>query len=106
MSYRIQTTQGTFARQQVKAITQIPGWAERLQSSDKLTGTGASYAKVPLVFRALNLRCNALVEMPWHLYKVTGRELKKVDWPFETQFDDLLWRSEASLLLAGAGFWV
>lgn len=88
-----------------KAITQIPGWAQELRASrDTLNGVEAAYARVPLIFRAVRLRCDALAAIPAHVRTQRGRELA---WPFAgTPLRELIWRTEAALLFTGASYWL
>ena len=87
---------------EIKAITSIPGWAESLEQADKISEEGLSYGMVPLIYRAVKLRCDALSSVPVHIYK--GET--EVDWPFEAELEDLIWKTEASMLLNGAGYWL
>lgn len=100
MRMRTVPIQGT----QTKAIVSIPGWAEYRDSvgSTKLTKTDQAYSKVALTFRAVKLRCDALTSIP---YRVTQNG-NEAEWPFDESFKQLLWWTEASLLLAGAGYWL
>ena len=91
----------------VKAIVTIPGWAERynegLSSTDKISSTERAYALVPLIFRAVRLRCNALTKVPFHFYNAGGDE---VDSPIPQNINEMIWNTEAALLLCGAGYWL
>jgi HK97 family phage portal protein len=86
----------------IKAITHIPGWTENLERGDKVRGESAAYSMVPLIYRAIKLRCDALSSTPIGIYR--GDE-EIAGWPFEGDFKDLIWKTEASLLLAGAAYW-
>lgn len=66
-----------------------------------------AFEKVPLLFRAVRLRCNALTRVPLYVYPIGGEE--PIDsYPYEEQMplERLLWLLEASLLLKGAAFTV
>jgi phage portal protein BeeE len=85
-----------------KAITQIPGWADLLEQGDKVTSAPRSYDTVPLIKRAVGLRCNSLAGVPMHLYKGDN----EVDWMFESSLERLIWQTEAALLLTGGAYWL
>jgi hypothetical protein len=46
-----------------KAIVSVPGWAEMLEEGGKnnITTTALAYAYVPLIYRAVRIRCDALI---------------------------------------------
>jgi len=81
-----------------KAITNIPGWVDLLTSDGVPDSIAALYSRVPILYRAIQLRCDALSSVPIHIYKNDN----EVDWPFPCDMCDLIWRMEADLL--GAGF--
>ena len=92
---------------QHKAIVSIPGWAEAwneglLASGDKIVNAKGAYAYVPLIYRAMRLRCDSLVSCP--IYVMKGET--EVEWPFPQKLHDLIWRSEAAMLLKGAAYWL
>src|SRR5512146_982008 len=60
-----------------------------------------AYTKVPLIFRAIRLRCNSLVRVRCYVY--SGETLIESGYEFEEQLPlhDLLWLSEAAILLKG-----
>ena len=84
-----------------KTITNIPGWVEMLTSDGVPDSVATLYKRVPIFFRAVQLRCDALASVPVKIYKGEDNE---VDWPYPTKLGELLWRWEASCLLAGAAF--
>ncbi len=93
-----------------KAITTVPGWFERMQTSDKVTGTSQAYDLVPLVYRALQLRCNALTAIPYEL-KQGERIVDELPWRLTAgvrtlTLRRLLWITEAALLISGAAYWL
>ena len=90
----------------VKAITHVPGWLENTGASgtDRVSGTSSAYALVPLIFRAVRLRCDAISSVPIHLYSLRGGT--ETAWPFATPLADLIWRTEAALLLTGGAYWL
>ncbi len=87
---------------ETKAMVTLPGWVEQLQQTDKVTSTSSAFERVPLLFRAVRLRCNSLVRVPIHVY----RGPVECDWPFDQPLKTLVWKTEASLLLAGAAYWL
>lgn len=84
-----------------KTITNIPGWVEMLTSDGVPDSVATLYKRVPILFRAIQLRCDALSSVPVNIYK--GEE-NEVEWPYPTKLGELLWRWEASLLLSGGAF--
>jgi len=85
----------------VKTITNVPGWVEMLTSDGVPDNVATLYKRVPILFRAIQLRCDALSSVPVAIMK--GEE-NEVAWPYPTKLGDLLWRWEASCLLSGAAF--
>lgn len=85
-----------------KLITETPGWLNRMVEYPKID-TSLSYAKVPLVFRAIRLRADAIRSIPVKISSVRGRVQRP--WMFAEQIGSLLWRTSASLDLAGAAYW-
>lgn len=93
-------------RSAVKTITMIPAWAEAFNAglagdTDKLLDSPSAYTKVPLVFRALNIRCKSLTAIPFHLHKGDSEDVIEWDDVFTTPLKDLIWHIEASKLLSG-----
>lgn len=91
---------------QIKAIVSVPGWANDLHEGeekgvDAITNTSLAYAYVPLIFRAVRIRCDALIRPRVVLKNKAGTE---VPWMFTVDPKDLIWKSEAALLLEGANF--
>jgi len=84
-----------------KTITNVPGWVEMLTSDGVPDSVATLYKRVPIFFRAVQLRCDALASVPVKIYK--GEE-NEVEWPYPTELGELLWRWEASCLLSGAAF--
>jgi HK97 family phage portal protein len=84
-----------------KTITNVPGWVEMLTSDGVPDSVATLYKRVPIFFRAVQLRCDALASVPVKIYK---GEDKEVEWPYPTKLGELLWRWEASCLLSGAAF--
>jgi len=84
-----------------KTITNVPGWVDLLTSDGVPDSVATLYKYVPLLFRAVQLRCDAISSVPVNIYK--GEE-NEVDWPYPTKLGNLLWQWEASNLLAGAAY--
>ena len=84
-----------------KAITNIPGWSSLFQSNE-LNSAAQAYAYVPLIYRALRLRCDSLASVP---VSITGKGDAAQDWPYTSKLSTLIWHTEAALLLEGIAFW-
>lgn len=84
-----------------KTITNVPGWVDMLTSDGVPDSVATLYKRVPILFRAIQLRCDALASVPVAILK--GEE-NEVDWPYPTKLGELLWKWEASCLLSGAAF--
>lgn len=83
-------------------ITGYPGWVDALRQGERLTGTIDAYGSVPMIYRAVNLRCDALSSVPFHIY----RNDQEVDWPWSQDLAQLIKETERDLLLTGAAFWL
>jgi len=91
---------------EIKTMLNVP-WdpdGDYFNSRTNLATTDVVYANVPLVYRALNLRCDALRRVPLYIYKGSGSIEKQ--YPFEDTLPikDWLWFAEASELLVGASY--
>ena len=84
-----------------KTITNVPGWVDLLTSDGVPNSVASLYRSVPILFRAIQLRCDALSSVPVAIMK--GEEVE-AKWPYPTKLGDLLWHWEASALLSGAAF--
>jgi HK97 family phage portal protein len=83
-------------------ISQItPGWLDLIQDDEARTAASA-YAVVPLLYRAVRLRCDALTSIPVRV----ERNESYVNFPFPQKLSELLWMTEASMLLTGSAFWL
>lgn len=85
----------------VKALVSIPAWQQQLFSdSQNFTNTIESvqdaYSKVPLVYRGVKMRCDALSSVPVRISRLSNGE--EVDWPYPVDLSDLIWKTEAGLL--------
>jgi HK97 family phage portal protein len=76
-------------------------YTEVLTGKDRVS----SYGKVPLIFRALNLRCNTLNKVPIYIYKART-EVEQYPLEETLPLSDLLWLSEAAVLISGANYFV
>ena len=92
------------AQQMFKTLVPLPGWVEAMERQGEVTGEASAFARVPLVFRAINLRCNDLASVPIHVY--SGDTELEDGWPFDQDLSELIWMTEAALLLRGAGYWL
>ena len=90
--------------QSLKTLVPLPGWIEAMERQGEVTGEASAFARVPLVFRAINLRCNDLASVPIHVY--SGDTELEDGWPFDQDLSELIWKTEAALLLKGAGYWL
>lgn len=84
------------------AIEAIPGWVNALQNAESVGGTVGAYALVPVLYRAVNLRADALSSVP---YLIT-RKGAPVNWPFQSSLPNLIRDTERALLLKGAAYWL
>jgi len=83
-------------------IQSLPYWVDQLKTDGKLAGTIDAYERNPVVYRAVNLRCDAISSVP---FKVE-RNGEESDWHFTTPLPSLIRDTERSLLLTGAAFWL
>jgi len=85
-----------------KSIEAIPGWYSIAKKAGELYGTLDAYEKVPMYYRAINLRADALGTVPYELL----RSGTVVDYPFTTPLENLIQQTERSLMLTGRAFWL
>lgn len=89
-----------------KAIVNIPAWAEAYNNGQlggrEVSSTATAYAFVPLLYRAVRLRCDSLASVPIAI--MSGEN--ESEWPFDEDLYSLIWMTEAALLLTGAAFWL
>ncbi len=85
-----------------KSTLNMPEWFTSYMQDLGVSESNAAslYSKVPLYFRAINLRCDALSSVP----VVIQRGEKEADWPFPQPLQDLIWNLEVQLLLTGGAF--
>ena len=91
-----------------KAIMSIPAWAEALMEGEHLHNEQIAFASVPLIYRCINLRCDTLTSCPIHVYRVSNDpdNRDEVDWPLSQNVNDLIWMTEAAMLLNGSAYWL
>ena len=106
MANKMFTTRQISIDKNTKAIVTIPGWAEALMDADHLHNEQQAFAQVPLIFRAINLRCDTLTSCPIHVYSGKGDDRVERDWPLPQNVVDLVWLTEAAMLLTGSAFWL
>ena len=87
-----------------KALVNIPAWQQKLLSdsadfTDSIGNVQDAYSHVPLVYRAVKMRCDALASVPVIITKLKGET--EAEWPFKVELADLIWKTEAALLGAG-----
>lgn len=80
----------------------LPSWVDQLREGSRLGSTIEAYQKSPMLYRAVNLRCDALANVPYRV----ERDGQLSDWYFKTPLPSLLRDTERSLLLTGAAFWL
>lgn len=80
----------------------LPSWVEQLREGTRLGSTIEAYEKSPMLYRAINLRCDALANVPYRV----ERDGQLSDWYFKTPLESLMRDTERSLLLTGAAFWL
>jgi hypothetical protein len=73
-------------------------WAK----SNPVGNEADAYAKVPLVYRAMQLRCDVLSGVPLYIYDDNDKELDEYWFEESLPLSDLIWKSEAALLLRGS----
>ena len=92
----------TNSKMQFKSLADMPGWEAAFTSSrDRVTESSGAYSLVPLIFRCLRLRCDALVSAP---VVVENKRGNAVDWPYLVSPKRLFWGVQASMLMRGAAF--
>lgn len=78
------------------------GWLDTLNKSGRLYSTGDAYRMVPMLYRAVNLRADALSSVPFQL----TRNDQPVEWPWQMNVPQLIKDTERSLLVYGAAYWL
>jgi len=83
-------------------IVGYPGWVDALRNGEALTSTIDGYNSVPMLYRAVNLRCDAISSVPYHIM----RDGTEIEWPWAQSFTQLIKETERALLLTGSAFWL
>jgi HK97 family phage portal protein len=78
------------------------GWLEAMNRSGKLYSPADAYRLVPMLYRAVNLRADALSSVPFQL----TRNDQQVEWPWQMNVPQLIKDTERSLLVFGAAYWL
>ena len=79
-----------------------PAWLGQLLRNGTIKTADVGYAHVAPLYRAVNLRADAISSVPYRLMR-NGVE---VEWPWKKNFSRLIASTERSLLVAGAAYWV
>jgi HK97 family phage portal protein len=69
-----------------------------------LSNEADAYTRVPLIFRAIRLRCNSLTRIPYYIYNDADEIVEKYKFEDSLPLRNLLWLSEAAILLKGASY--
>ena len=87
--------------QNTKSAIAIPAWAQQMiDNGGELNTAVDAYNKTPQLYRAVQMRANALAAMPFVLHKND----KLTSWSYPQQLSKLLFEMEASLLVSGAAY--
>jgi HK97 family phage portal protein len=81
-------------------LNSFPAWFEQLRRGGRIATTADAYGVSPLLYRATNLRADALSSIP---YRLTYNDVEQ-DWPFAQSFPQLLKDIERSLCLTGGAY--
>jgi HK97 family phage portal protein len=79
----------------------IPGWMSSMSRAGRIASATDAYEVVPMLYRAVNLRCDAISTVP---YTLTRRGVE-VEWPWQQTVSSLMRDTERSLLLTGGAYW-
>lgn len=79
----------------------FPGWMQSMSRSGRIATASDAYEVVPMLYRAVNLRCDAISTVPYTL----TRNGDAVDWPWRQSVSELVKATERSLLLTGGAYW-
>ena len=78
------------------------GWLDTMNRSGKLYSPADAYRMVPMLYRAVNLRADALSSVPFQL----TRNGEPVEWPWQMNLPQLIKDTERNLLIFGAAYWL
>ena len=95
----------TIQNKAYKALVSIPAWQQNLLNdsadfTNSITSVQEAYSRVPLIYRAVKMRCDALSSVPIKVF--SGDTV--VEWPYRADIRDLVWKTEAALLGQGRAF--
>jgi HK97 family phage portal protein len=72
-----------------------------MSRAGRIASATDAYEVVPMLYRAVNLRCDAIGTVP---YTLTRRGVE-VEWPWQQTVSSLMRDTERSLLLTGGAYW-
>ena len=79
----------------------LPAWFDSLRRQGRITNTADAYLVSPLLYRATNLRADAISTVPYRMY-YKGEEQ---EWPFTQPLSHLIKEAERGLLITGGAYW-
>jgi len=79
----------------------LPAWFDSLRRQGRITSTADAYLVSPLLYRATNLRADAISTVPYRMY-YKGEEQ---EWPFTQPLSHLIKEAERGLLITGGAYW-
>ena len=79
----------------------IPGWMSSMSRAGRIASATDAYEVVPMLYRGVNLRCDAISTVPYTLM----RRGVEVEWPWQQTVSSLMRDTERSLLLTGGAYW-
>ena len=91
-----------FSEGSTKAIVSVPGWVDDLGSTDERSAANPvdAWRSVPLLYRAVNLRCQSLSSVPFVVFKGDEED----EWPLADPLSNIIYNAELALLLSGAAY--
>ncbi len=96
------TLHDLYKSQHTKTVISIPAWAQQMADGDALAqGALHAYQRAPQLYRAVQMRSNALASVPYTIHDTRGN---LVSWPFPQDLARLLYELEAALCISGAAF--
>ena len=79
----------------------LPAWFDSLRRQGRITNTADAYLVSPLLYRATNLRADAISTVPYRMY-YKGEEQP---WPFLQPLSYLIKEAERGMLITGGAYW-
>jgi phage portal protein BeeE len=79
----------------------LPAWFDSLRRQGRITSTADAYLVSPLLYRATNLRADAISTVPYRMY-YKGEEQP---WPFLQPLSYLIKEAERGMLITGGAYW-